>query len=96
LAADSIITKHDFILRMSSLVGLIPLEEEIRMLFRSFDTRDRGFITWEDFWQSCNRIAPHLPATAVFDAFQEVDTDRDGRVAFRDFDRLMRSADPTK
>lgn len=65
--------------------------ELIREVFMSLDVYQRGFITEQDCLGAFEQVAPHLRAEVVRPLFEEVDTNGDGRVSYRDFEIMMKS-----
>lgn len=66
-------------------------DEDIRQTFMAFDRRGRGFLVLEDFLQAVAEVGGSaLSPAAAEEAFREIDADGDGRVSFRDFQRMMR------
>uniref|UniRef100_A0A7S2N9F7 EF-hand domain-containing protein n=1 Tax=Haptolina brevifila TaxID=156173 RepID=A0A7S2N9F7_9EUKA len=64
-------------------------DEIARRAFRAFDEKSKGYISLRDFEAVMGSIAPHLPCETVSLVFSEIDTDRDGRVSFKDFHSMM-------
>lgn len=65
--------------------------ELIREVFMSLDVYQRGFITEQDCLGAFEQVAPQLRGEAVRPLFEEVDTNGDGRVSYRDFEIMMKS-----
>ncbi|XP_015763175.1 PREDICTED: EF-hand calcium-binding domain-containing protein 11-like [Acropora digitifera] len=65
-------------------------DDEIRQIFLAFDTRCQGFITLDVAKKNFLQVAPFLDPVTVEKLFQEADTDRDGRVSYRDFEFIMK------
>ncbi|KAL0234864.1 hypothetical protein GEMRC1_001449 [Eukaryota sp. GEM-RC1] len=53
--------------------------------FQSLDVRGLGFVSKEDLSLILNDVAPHLGPELLPTIFQKFDSDRDGRLTFRDF-----------
>ena len=66
-------------------------DELIRQVFIAFDVHLRGFITTSDCVQAFKEVATHVSEELIGRWFNEVDSDGDGRVTFRDFDMMMKS-----
>ena len=63
---------------------------EIRQMFLAFDTMCQGFITLDIAKKIFLQVAPFLDSVTVEKLFREADTDRDGRVSYRDFEFIMK------
>jgi len=50
-----------------------------------------GFISLEDLRSTFAEVAPQIPDSTIVEAFNEVDEDKDGRVTYRDFERLFQN-----
>jgi Ca2+-binding EF-hand superfamily protein len=50
-----------------------------------------GFITIEDLKKAFKEAAPTVSVGIIEQIFREVDTNHDGRVSFKDFEKLMKS-----
>ena len=66
-------------------------DELIRQIFVAFDVHLRGFITTSDCMQAFKEVAPTISEELIGRWFDEVDSDSDGRVTFRDFEMMMKS-----
>lgn len=66
-------------------------DEQIRQVFIAFDVHMRGFITTSDCVQAFKEVVPLISNELVERWFEEVDSDSDGRVTFRDFEMMMKS-----
>jgi Ca2+-binding EF-hand superfamily protein len=53
-----------------------------------------GFISLHDFTVAVSEVAPQLSDYVVDAAFRQIDTDRDNRVGYRDFETMMKLAAP--
>ncbi|KAJ1618199.1 hypothetical protein T492DRAFT_1094649 [Pavlovales sp. CCMP2436] len=62
----------------------------IRQTFRAFDTAYKGYVTYVDFAHAFALSAPHIPAETLRLVFDEVDTDRNGKVSWAEFERMMK------
>ena len=65
---------------------------EIRQIFLAFDVNNTGFLQVEDLKNILAEVAPHLDNGLAQGMFDKVDLDRDGRISFRDFEKIMRRA----
>lgn len=65
-------------------------DDEIRQMFLAFDTMCQGFITLDIAKKIFLQVAPFLDSVTVEKLFREADTDRDGRVSYRDFEFIMK------
>ena len=65
-------------------------DDEIRQMFIAFDTKCQGFITLDIAKKIFLQVAPFLDSVTVEKLFREADTDRDGRVSYRDFEFIMK------
>ena len=66
-------------------------DELIRQIFIAFDVHLHGFITTSDCVQAFKEVAPTISEELIGRWFDEVDSDSDGRVTFRDFEMMMKS-----
>ena len=66
-------------------------DELIRQIFIAFDVHLCGFITTSDCVQAFKEVAPTISEELIGRWFDEVDSDSDGRVTFRDFEMMMKS-----
>jgi Ca2+-binding EF-hand superfamily protein len=64
-------------------------DQERREMFQAMDGGCSGFLTLQGLRDVLRDVDVVLPDQAVADAFLEADCDRDGRVTFRDFERLL-------
>ena len=64
-------------------------EEVVRRAFRAFDRRAKGYVSLGDLEAAVANVAPQLPRHTVALAFDQLDADRDGRVAYGEFVRMM-------
>ena len=66
------------------------LDDEIRQIFVAFDIECRGFITLENAKKIFFRVAPFVGTDRVEKVFKEIDSDKDRRISFRDFEFMMK------
>ena len=64
-------------------------DEVVRRAFRAFDGQAKGYVSLADLEAAVAAVAPHLPRHTVALAFNQLDADRDGRVAYGDFHAMM-------
>ena len=74
---------------MEDKASFCDKEEEHRKLFKLFDTVNNGFLRLEDFLALAAKYAPSLSKASIQSIFFEADRDNDGRVSYRDFERLL-------
>ena len=60
----------------------------------TFSLSVAGFISVEDLRSIFADVAPHIPDATIVEAFHEVDEDKDGRVTYRDFEKLFKTKSP--
>lgn len=65
--------------------------ELIREVFVALDVRQRGFLTERECHVAFEQVAPQLKKEVIRQMFEEVDSDGDGRVSYRDFEIMMKS-----
>ncbi|XP_078594242.1 EF-hand calcium-binding domain-containing protein 11-like [Branchiostoma floridae x Branchiostoma japonicum] len=87
---EHVLELDPFVKVMSSKMVAQDKDEEIRQVFLAFDTHCRGFLTLDDLLRACSLVAPHIPRHRMEAAFREVDSDRDSRVSYRDFEYMMK------
>ena len=68
--------------------------ELVREIFMTMDRTQRGFLTEADCLAVFGRVAPTLRKEVVKVLFEEVDSDGDGRISYRDFEIMMKSITP--
>ena len=78
---------------MEEKASFIDKEEERRKLFKLFDTVNNGFLQLEDFLAMAEKYTPSLSKASLQSIFCEADRDGDGRVSYRDFERLLTLSD---
>nr|CCA26279.1 EFhand domaincontaining protein C14orf143 homolog putative [Albugo laibachii Nc14] len=91
--SDSIqINRTEFLSTLQDRFSNAKGMEYGRRLFKAMDLRCDGFISRENFISICGRYTPRLALSTVIAAFDEADSDRDQRVTYSDFERIMRIA----
>ena len=63
--------------------------QRIRETFRILDSTCSGFISRDDWHNAVSTVAPHVHPCVVDDAFDAVDSNRDGRIDCEEFVALM-------
>ena len=81
---------ESFVAIASAKIAVQDLDDEIRQMFVAFDVKCRGFITLDNAKKIFSRIAPFVSSDNVEKVFKEIDSDKDGRVSYRDFEFMMK------
>ncbi len=76
---------------MSQKLGSKDVEDEIRQIFIALSSSCTGFITLTDFKKAFTEVAPLYSTGFIEQIFAEIDQDKDGRITFREFERLMKA-----
>ena len=79
-----------FIAIASAKLVAQDLDDEIRQMFLAFDLECRGFITVENAKKIFFTVAPFVGKDIVEKVFMEIDSDKDERISFRDFEFMMK------
>ena len=66
-------------------------DEMIREIFIAMDVYQRGFLTESDCVSAFREVLPSMRKEMVQELFHEVDLNGDGRIAYSDFELLMKS-----
>ncbi|KAH7825338.1 putative EF-hand calcium-binding domain-containing protein 11 [Monocercomonoides exilis] len=66
----------------------IDFEEELRKTFKLLDISNIGFLTVGDVDAVAQKYTPSITKESVQSMFFEADRDKDGRVSFKDFERM--------
>ncbi|KAJ3144959.1 EF-hand calcium-binding domain-containing protein 11 [Geranomyces variabilis] len=74
----------------TKLAAAADEDSAIRHAFLATDTRCRGFITPEDLRKLFRTVSPALPSSVVDEAFFLVDKSGSGRIAYREFESIMK------
>ena len=74
---------------MSSPVETLTPEEEMKEAFRVFDTDGDGYITKDELKQVMQQLDPDMSDADIDDMMVEADTNRDGRIDFNEFKKMM-------
>jgi Ca2+-binding EF-hand superfamily protein len=64
-------------------------EENLRRLFGLYDSAGKGFIDYEDYRRVCNNLCETYSENETQAIFKAADKDRDGRLRFEEFSRVM-------
>eukprot|EP00762_Andalucia_godoyi_P008641 ANDGO_04578.mRNA.1 EF-hand calcium-binding domain-containing protein 11 OS=Rattus norvegicus GN=Efcab11 PE=2 SV=1 len=91
LSADEVMTAAAFHDRMTKRLQLVLLDDAVRLLFRSLDATDKGYLTLHDLQHAAvdSGLQSLSDSPALMDAFLEADSDHDGRISYREFQRVM-------
>jgi Ca2+-binding EF-hand superfamily protein len=65
-------------------------EDWARRMFREYDQEGKGFVTEQDFRRVCERLHERCSEEEVRAMLQSADLDRDGRLSFEEFERVVR------
>jgi Ca2+-binding EF-hand superfamily protein len=79
-----------FATAMRNRLCAVDETDVIRQTFRAYDATFKGYITYDDFARAFALTAPHIPAETLRLVFDEVDTDRNGKVSWAEFERVQR------
>ena len=72
-------------------------DELVHEVFMALDMTQRGFLTEVECLAAFKQVAPSIKKDVVKVLFQEVDSNGDGRVSYKDFELLMKSlSSPTQ
>jgi Ca2+-binding EF-hand superfamily protein len=63
--------------------------ESLLTLFNLFDTKNKGYISLEDFELLCKEVFPRMDKASVVEAFLEADSAGFGRLSFQQFETLL-------
>lgn len=66
-------------------------DDELLFAFRKFDTDNNGYITVAELKQILSKIGQHFSEKDIAALVATVDTDKDGRLSYREFVRLIKS-----
>jgi len=72
---------------------LLDRDEDIRHAFKAFDARGDGYISRQTCLDTFRQHASFVPRDVVELVFEEADIDGDGKVSYRDFVKVWKSAD---
>lgn len=85
---ENYMTRDEF---METISRQLALADEAKVFFRAFDTRDKGFVTFDDLKRVFTEANPDLSETEIADAFCEGDTIGQGRISYEQFISLFSS-----
>ena len=83
------VTLKDFAGIVSPRLLQRDADEMIREMFKAMDRRRRGFLALDDLRSCFADIGRSIPDQTLAEVFYEADCDDDGRVTFREFERLL-------
>ena len=84
-----VITYQKYNALMEEKASFLDKEEENRRLFKIFDGVNNGFLQLEDFLLMAEKHVPSLNKASIQSLFCEADRDHDGKLSYRDFQRLL-------
>lgn len=85
---------ENFVENMCNRLCALDDVDRIRQMFHAFDQGHKGYITVDDLRAAFREVAPHVPVYTVLTIFLEVDTDRNGKVSWGEFERIVRFRAP--
>lgn len=83
------VDKVNFIKLIQIRQKYVDWYDKIREIFQCFDTKNKGFISLEDFKRCCLLKYSHMEELKITQYFREIDTNGDGKVSFNDFTIMM-------
>ena len=87
----NVVTKNKFLNLITSRLRFVDKDNEIREIFQLFDRNNKGFIGLDDFLYATKSKLKCFADFELTQFFRELDGDCDGRISYRDFQRMMRS-----
>jgi Ca2+-binding EF-hand superfamily protein len=64
-------------------------KDEILSVFRAIDEQGHGYITSDELRQIMNHLGEYLPEEEIEDIISELDTNKDGKIDFDEFCKVM-------
>lgn len=92
VGAGSLMDRDTFVSYMTRRLMQKDKDELIREVFITLDVYQRGFLTEGDCLVAFQQVAPQLREQVVKELFAELDSNGDGKVSYRDFEIMMKSA----
>eukprot|EP00906_Rhabdomonas_costata_P011432 RCo016293 len=83
------LSKADFLNLMAKKSAVFERQDRVRAVFTAFDRHNRGFLTLEDTSAAFAEVAPHVDLLTVQEVFSELDTWKDGRIRYSEFEKMM-------
>jgi len=80
---------EEFCALMSTPIETLSPEEEMKEAFRVFDTDGDGVISKEELKQVMQQLDPDMSDADIDDMMHEADTNKDGKIDFNEFKRMM-------
>ncbi|KAJ3285247.1 EF-hand calcium-binding domain-containing protein 11 [Rhizoclosmatium sp. JEL0117] len=77
---------------MAPRLAQVDSDDMIRQMFVALDLQGNGFITLENLKAVFRKVVPNVSMNVVEEFFAEVDTNRDGKVGYREFQQLINAA----
>ncbi|KAI8618454.1 hypothetical protein BC830DRAFT_1108657 [Chytriomyces sp. MP71] len=77
---------------MGPKLAITDVDDRIRHMFVAMDLDGKGFLTLDSLRRVCTQVAPRLSSQVIAEYFAEVDTNRDGKVGYREFHNVMKAA----
>lgn len=68
----------------------MPTEQELRNIFRKFDSDNSGFIEAKEIRAVLKSMGQNLAEADVNDAVKALDRNRDGKISFDEFAKFFR------
>ncbi|KAH3763399.1 hypothetical protein Pelo_4733 [Pelomyxa schiedti] len=82
------IDEATFVQIMSFKLSTRDTVDDIRKKFMTLDSHFRGYLMLEDILPALKSVG--VPETTIHQIFVQTDTDRDGKITFKDFERMMK------
>ena len=87
----NVVTRNEFLSLITNRLKFADKDNEIREIFQLFDRNNKGFIDLDDFLYATKLRLKCFADFELTQFFRELDGDCDGRISYRDFQRMMRS-----
>ncbi|KAM5235022.1 calmodulin-like protein 5 [Ctenodactylus gundi] len=86
---DGFISFEEFLTMVTQKKKVLGSEAEIRAAFRAFDQNGDGHISKEELQQAMAQLGEHLSQEELDLMMREADVDKDGKVNYDEFARVL-------